>query len=197
MRIMKKSASFETPARVAPCRAVQALTAVALALPGLTSLPASAESAPVTLTKAQSVRAQAYVPTGASRITGTLPKPAESIKRYRIECYDDGSGLPTQVKARIQGKTRTAPYGIKATLESVLTGNRQEVTDIKHGDGLYSLYAHLKEGEGPFILTVSKTKKKISDTDKKLNGKTVFETRQECDTQTNAYTGIRKPVAIP
>lgn len=194
---MGKSTGFETSARLGPSRALQALTAVAFALPGLAAPPAAAESAPVTLTAAQSVRARVYVPTGASRITGALAKPAESTKRYRIECYDDGSGLPTQVKARIQGKTRSAPYGIKATLESVLTGNRQEVVDTKQADGRYSLYAHLKEGEGPFILTVSKVKKKASDPDKKLSGKAVFETRQECDTQTNAYTGIRKPVAIP
>ena len=197
MRIMKKSASFETPARVAPCRAVQALTAVALALPGLTSLPASAESAPVTLTKAQSVRAQAYVPTGASRISGTLAKNADSIKRYRIECYDDGSGKPAQVKLKIRGKTKAAKYNVKATLESMATGEKQEISDSKNGDVPYSVYAQIKHGEGEFILTVSKTKKKANDTDKKLNGKTVFETRQECDTQTNAYTGIRKPVAIP
>jgi hypothetical protein len=176
--------------------ALRALTAAALILPGLGLAPSSAMAeTPVTLDAGPSVSASAYVPTGASRLSGTLAKNTDSSKRYRVECYDDGSGKPAYMKVRIQNKTKAAKYNIRATLER--NGEKFDVDDTKNGDGLFSGYVQVKQGEGDYILTVSKSKKKLSDKDNRLSGKAVFETRQECDTESGAYTGIRKPVSIP
>lgn len=169
---------------------------MALALPGLVLAPAEAGGVPtVSAHEVSSLANQNYVPTGASRLSGALATSPESIKRYRIECYDDGSGTPAKVRVRIQGKTRSASYYVKATLEA--NGEISEVIDTSNGNGLYSAYAEVKQGNTGYTLTVSKVKKQSKHKDAKLRGRAVFETRQECDTESGAYTGLRKPVEIP
>ncbi len=176
---------------------LRALAAAALTLPGLgwsPPLPASEAGAALN-PEVSAISAQAYVPTGASRLSGTLAKNADSVKRYSIHCYDDGSGKPAAMRLRIQGKTKAAAFNIKATLER--NGEQQQTMDVRNGDGLYAPYLKVTQGEGDYILTISKVKKSPNHPDKKLTGKAVFETRQECDTQSGAYTGIRKAVPIP
>lgn len=176
----------------------RALTALALALPGLALSPSSANAGYTVETSgvaARDVSALGYVPTGASRLSGILASNAASVKRYRITCFDDGMGQPVQARVRIRGKTAAAKFNIKATLES--NGERQEVIDTKNGDVVFSSYAPVRQGTSEYILTIAKVKKKPGDNDKKLKGAMVFETRQECDTATGAYTGINKPTPIP
>lgn len=171
---------------------------MALALPGLVLAPAPVAAVEIVSAAAQEISIlanQNYVPTGASRQSGALAASPDSSKRYRIECYDDGSGTPAKVRVRIQGKTRSAKYNVKATLEA--NGESREVIDTSNGNGLYSAYIEVKQGNIPYTLTVSKVKKKPKHKDAKLRGRSVFETRQECDTESGAYTGLRKPVEIP
>lgn len=194
-RALRLRSSGDNPAVSQPSgSALRALTAAALTLPGLALSPslAMADKAPVTLDSAPTVSALAYVPTGASSLSGILAASTSSSKSYRIGCYDNGSGPPAYMKVRIQGKTKAATFNLKATLER--NGERQEVIDTKNGDGLFSAFAQVKQGAGEYILTISKAKKKPKDKDNKLKGKTVFQTRQECDTDSAAYTGISKPV---
>lgn len=194
-----REAGASPPAALPPrCQSLQALTAMALALPGLVLAPAPVGAVEIPSSTAQNVShlaIQDYVPTGASRQSGALAASPDSSKRYRIECYDDGSGKPAKVRVRIQGKTRSAKYNVKATLEA--NGDIGEVIDTSNGNGLYSKYAEVQQGDVVYTLTVSKVKKKPKHKDAKLRGRSVFETRQECDTESGAYTGLRKPVEIP
>lgn len=168
---------------------------MALALPGLVLVSTPAGAGATAPGAVSSLAVQNYVPTGASRQSGALATSPESRKRYRIECYDDGSGTPAKVRVRIQAKTRSAKYNVKATLEA--NGDIVEVVDTSNGNGLYSAYAEVKQGNTAYTLTVSKVKKQPKHKDAKLRGRAIFETRQECDTESGAYTGLRKPVEIP
>jgi hypothetical protein len=182
-------------------RTCRALTAVALTLPGLTLSSAFAQAGnPGYAVESagaagQAVSAQAYVPTGASRLSGILAGNPASIKRYRITCFNDGSGESVQARVRVRGKTAAAKYNVKVTLEG--NDERQEVIDTRNGDVVFSPYAAVRQGHAEYTLTLSKVKKKPGDNDKRLKGAMVFETRQECDTASGGYTGINKPTALP
>ncbi len=172
------------------------LNLAALSLPGLAgTLAIAGESAswvaapPATA----EIRAGAgYVPTGASRLQGQLS--TESTKQYKVSCYDDGSGAPSRLRLRIQGMTASAKFLVSAKIER--NGVAQTVMDPANGDKLYGEYAAVSEGTGEYILTVSKVKKKDSAPDSSLDGPMTFQTMQECNTATGAYTGIKKPEPI-
>ncbi len=137
-----------------------------------------------------------YVPTGASQVSATrLSNPANAVRRYSISCYDDGSGAPVLLRARVQGQTSAAGFLVKITVEK--DGVIQEAVNPKNGKGLnFSPYAAVAQGPGNYTITISKVKKKPGDPDKKLTGAMIFQTRQECDNSAGAYTGISVPVEI-
>ena len=139
-----------------------------------------------------------YVPTGASKVAATaMGTAADAVKRYSVTCYNDGSGEPTQLRARVQGQTTTAKFLLKIVVEK--DGVQQEQTDPKNGKGLnFSPYAVVAGGPGKYTMTVSKVKKKSTDANAVLKGAMTFITQQECNTAkgASAYTGIKKPVAI-
>lgn len=137
-----------------------------------------------------------YVPTGASQISATrLSSPATAVKRYSVTCYDDGSGAPVLMRARVQGQTSTAGFLVKITVEK--DGVTKESINPKNGKGLnFSPYAAVSQGPGNYTITISKVKKKAAHPDKKLQGAMIFQTRQECDNAAGGYTGISVPVEI-
>jgi len=171
------------------------LRVAALGLPGLVSQTAMADQDANWVTaNSASVSIQAgagYTPTGASRLLGQLGKEPTSSKQYRVKCYDDGSGTPSRLRLRVQGMASSAKFLVSATIER--NGVVETVIDPTNGDQLYGQYAALSEGEGDYILTVSKVKKKDSAPDASLDGAMTFQTAQECNTATGAYTGISKP----
>lgn len=137
-----------------------------------------------------------YVPTGASQVSATrLSTVATAVRRYSVSCYDDGSGAPVLLRARVQGQTSTAGFLVKITVEK--DGVTQGAINPKNGKGLnFSPYAAVSKGPGNYTITISKVKKKASDPDKKLQGAMIFQTRQECDNAAGGYTGITTPVEI-
>jgi hypothetical protein len=137
-----------------------------------------------------------YVPTGASQVSATrLATPATATKTYSVTCYDDGSGLPVLLRARVQGQTSTATFLVQISVEK--DGVKQEAVNPKNGKGLnFSSYAAVAQGAGNYTITISKVKKKPTDSDKKLQGAMIFQTRQECDNAAGSYTGISLPVEI-
>lgn len=146
----------------------------------------------------QSMAESGYVPSGASQVIPTVLGTAkDSTKTYTLKCYDNGSGAPTQMRARVQGQTTSAKFLVQLTLEK--DGITQTVTDPKLGKGLnFSPYAVVAGGEGTYTMTIRKVKKNASDPDSKLKGGMVFTTRQECNygPTSGAYTGISKPVEV-
>ena len=175
------------------------LKLAAVSLPGLAASPLHAEEAVEWLADAQpfaQIQAGAdYVPTGASRLEGVVPNGASSTKRYKINCFDDGSGKPARLRLRVQGMTPSASSLVSATLER--NGESRTVIDTTNGNLVYSDYASLDQGQGEYILTVRKVKKSASAPDSSLNGATPFKTAQECNTANGAYTGISMPEEIP
>jgi hypothetical protein len=188
--------------RKMPVQASNTLTLLKLAavsLPGLASTPILANESVEWLADTQplaQIQAGAgYVPTGASRLEGVVPDGVSSSKRYRISCFDDGSGKPARLRLRVQGMDRSAGALVSATLER--NGDSRTVIDTTNGNLVYSDYASLDQGQGEYILTVRKVKKSASAPDSTLNGATPFKTAQECNTANGAYTGISMPVEIP
>lgn len=150
------------------------------------------------VTTGQSMAESGYVPTGASQVKPTkLLPPADSIRKYTVDCYDNGSGAPIQMRARVQAQTSSAKFLLQLSLEK--DGITQTVTDPKNGKGLnFSPYAVVAAGPGTYTMTIRKIKKNASDPDKKLKGTMVFTTRQECNFSpaSGAYTGITDPKEI-
>ena len=180
-------------------RCYDALLAAASKLKGLGADVARPTVAVFSLAAAgQSMAESGYVPTGASQVIPTvLGTPIDAIKTYTLKCYDNGSGAPTQMRARVQGQTTSAKFLVQLTLEK--DGITQTVTDLKLGKGLnFSPYAVVAGGEGTYTMTIRKVKKNASDPDSKLKGGMVFTTRQECNYSpaSGAYTGISKPVEV-
>ena len=175
------------------------LKLAAVSLPGLAASPVHADETVEWLADTQPVaRIQAgagYVPTGASRLEGVLPDAPTSTKRYKISCFDDGSGKPARMRLRVQGMTPSAGSLVSATLER--NGESRTVIDTTNGNLVYSDYADLNQGLGEYILTVRKVKKSASAPDSSLKGATPFKTAQECNTANGAYTGISMPEEIP
>jgi len=193
---------FRDESRTKPPQANMTLTLLKLAavsLPGLAASPLHAEEAVEWLADSQPVaRIQAgagYVPTGASRLEGVLPDAPTSTKRYKISCFDDGSGKPARMRLRVQGMTPSAGSLVSATLER--NGESRTVIDTTNGNLVYSDYADLNQGLGEYILTVRKVKKSASAPESSLKGATPFKTAQECNTANGAYTGISMPEEIP
>lgn len=156
---------------------------------------AAAIAVPAARHEASSLAIQNYVPTGASRQSGALGVAPDSSKHYRIECCDDGSGKPAKLRVPIQVKSRSARYNVKAALEA--NGEIAEAIDTSNGSGLYSTYIEVNQGNTAYALKFGKVNKKPRHQDARLRGRFVFETRQECDTESGAYAGRRKPVEIP
>ena len=175
------------------------LKLAAVSLPGLAASPLHAEEAVEWLADSQPVaRIQAgagYVPTGASRLEGVLPDAPTSTKRYKISCFDDGSGKPASMRLRVQGMPPSAGSLVSATLER--NGESRTIIDTTNGNLVYSDYASLDQGLGEYILTVRKVKKSATAPDSSLKGATPFKTAQECNTANGAYTGISMPEEIP
>ncbi len=175
------------------------LKLAAVSLPGLAASPLHADEAVEWLANTQPIaRIQAgagYVPTGASRLEGVLPDTPTSTKRYKISCFDDGSGKPARMRLRVQGMTPSAGSLVSATLER--NGESRTVIDTTNGNLVYSDYASLDQGLGEYTLTVRKVKKSAAAPDSSLKGATPFKTAQECNTANGAYTGISMPNEIP
>ena len=175
-------------------KALSLLRIAALSLPGLAMNAAMADEGYSVASAQGGAQIQAgagYTPTGASRLLGQLGSEPTSSKQYRVNCYDDGSGEPTRLRLRIQGMTASAKFLVSATIER--NGESQTVIDPTNGDALYGEYAVVTQGGGDYTLTVNKVKKKDSAPDSSLNGAMTFQTMQECNTATGAYTGITKP----
>lgn len=137
-----------------------------------------------------------YVATGASRIFSKIGTNPTSTKRYIANCFDDGSGEPNKMRVRIQGQTVTAKFLVKVTVEK--DGVQQSAVSSKNGKGLnFSPYASVSGGPGQYTITISKVPKKPGASASSMRGAMVFETRQECDTESGAYTGLSMPVPIP
>lgn len=175
------------------------LKLAALGLPGLLSQAVTADQGTHWVAaKSATVGIQAgadYTPTGASRLLGQLAKDASSTQRYKIGCYDDGSGAPKRLRLRIQGMTAAAKFFVTAKIER--NGITNSVVDSGgNGDQLYSEYAVVNEGAGDYFLTVTKSKKSASSPDSSLDGAMVFQTMQECNTASGAYTGVKMPEVI-
>lgn len=170
------------------------LRAAALGLPGLMSQAAIADQdANWLAASSATVGIQAgagYIPTGASRVLGQLEKASTSVKKYKISCFDDGSGQPARLRLRIQGMS-SANFLVNAKIES--NGVSQDITDKTNGDRVYSDYISVSQGIGEYILTVSKVKKSANAPDSVLDGAMTFQTAQECNTSSGAYTGITHP----
>jgi hypothetical protein len=170
------------------------LRVAALGLPGLVSQTAMADQdASWLAASSPTVGIQAgagYVPTGASRLLGQLEKASTSVKKYKISCFDDSSGQPTKLRLRIQGMS-TANFLVNAKIES--NGVSQDITDKINGDRVYSDYISVSRGLGEYILTISKVKKSANAPDSALDGAMTFQTAQECNTSSGAYTGITHP----
>lgn len=175
------------------------LKLAAVSLPGLGASTVHADETVEWLADTQPVaRIQAgagYVPTGASRLEGVLPDAPTSTKRYKISCFDDGSGKPARMRLRVQGMTPSAGSLVSATLER--NGESRTVIDTTNGNLVYSDYADLNQGLGEYILTVRKVKKSATAPESSLKGATPFKTAQECNTANGAYTGISMPEEIP
>ena len=135
------------------------------------------------------------MPTGPSRLEGVLPDAPTSTKRYKISCFDDGSGKPASMRLRVQGMPPSAGSLVSATLER--NGESCTIIDTTNGNLVYSDYASLDQGLGEYILTVRKVKKSATAPDSSLKGATPFKTAQECNTANGAYTGISMPEEIP
>ena len=177
-------------------KALSLLRMAALSLPGLAMNAAMAdEGYAVTAAPGNAViqGGANYTPTGASRLLGQLANEPTSSKQYRVNCFDDGSGEPTRLRLRIQGMTK-ANFLVSATIER--NGESQTVIDPTNGDSRYAEYAVVTQGGGDYTLTVNKVKKKDSAPDSSLDGAMTFQTMQECNTATGAYTGITKPTLI-
>ncbi len=173
------------------------LMMAALAMNGLLIAPLVA-SAPLIAANSESMTPSAttgYIPSGASRLSGSLGRPAAEQRRYSITCYDDGAGVPKALLVKIRGLTKSRSYALNLSIER--EGVRQTVVDKFSGDGLFSPYAILEQGAGTYTVTIQKQKKKTTSPDSSLSGPVVFETKQECDTANGHYTGIQKPVPIP
>ena len=178
-------------------KALSLLRLAALSLPGLAMNAAVADEGYAVASAQGGAQIQAgagYTPTGASRLLGQLGSEPTSSKQYRVNCYDDGSGEPTRLRLRIQGMTASAKFLVSATIER--NGESQTVIDPTNGDSLYGEYAVVTQGGGDYTLTVNKVKKKDSSPDSSLNGSMTFQTMQECNTASGAYTGITKPSPI-
>ena len=185
-------------------KGIQSLMLAALAMPGLAMFANSVSANPkevfIANTQAPATtQAAIYTPTGASKLASILTKSPSSTKRYLISCYDDGlGGEPVRMRVRVQNATKGSSYYIKATLES--QGEKQETVSLKNGPGsYYSNFTTVNQGVGPYILTISKVKKKASQSNNKLKGRAVFKTRQECNNgkTSDNYTGITIPAEIP
>ena len=179
-----------------PHKAMSLLRLAALSLPGLAMNAAMADEGYAVIAAQGSAVIQGgagYTPTGASRLLGQLGPESASSKQYRVNCYDDGTGEPTRLRLRVQGMTK-ANFLVSATVER--NGESKTVIDPTNADSLYGEYAVVTQGAGDYILTVNKVKKKDSAPDSSLTGSMTFQTMQECNTATGAYSGISKPTLI-
>jgi hypothetical protein len=173
--------------------AVAILTSLAALLPGLATSRAMA-GVDVTSSAAASGFLQPRQIVGASRISTTLARPASSTRSFRITCFDDGSGAPARLMLRVQNRTKTSTYRVKATISR--NGEVQSVIDPANGDNRFSDYAIVNQGAGDYVLTLTKVKAKPMDPDSKLTGAIVIQTMQECDTQSGRYTGLYPPTPL-
>lgn len=173
--------------------AMAILTTMATLLPGVGSSGVMAD-ADLTSSAGASGFLQPRQIAGASRISTTLGRPASSTRTYRITCFDDGSGAPARMMLRVQNRTKSSPYRVKATI--FRNGEVQSVIDPVNGDNQFSDYAVVNQGAGDYTLTLTKVKAKPKDPDRKLMGAAVIQTMQECDTQSGRYTGLYPPTPL-
>lgn len=173
--------------------AIAVLTSMATLLPGLWNTIAMADG-DVTSVPASSGFLQPRQIVGASRLSTALGRAASSTRTFRITCFNDGSGVAARLMLRVQNRTKSTSYRVKATVSR--NGEVQSVIDPVNGDNRFSDYAVINQGAGDYILTLTKVKAKSNDSDSKLNGAAVIQTMQECDTQSGRYTGLYPPTPL-
>lgn len=172
------------------------LLAAALALPGLAvaARAGAMENAIVEGLDFKVLSDAQYVPTGASRMVGSIPASPTATKRYSVECYTASyAGDPIKMRLKVKNLGKNTKFLLKATLEK--DGQTQEL--VANRNGQFSPFLELAGGAGTYTLTLSKVKKTATAPDKTLKKRGVFQTIQECDDAKNAYTGIKKPVPLP
>lgn len=112
---------------------------------------------------------------------------------WSVECYNDGSGVPTKLFAQVKDAQPILKPTISIQITKTVKGKTQKTsinTDTKDGDTKYSTGVSLKPtsalgggiGAYNFVITKSQTSPIVTGTE-------VYAVKFHCQTKTNSHTG--------
>lgn len=123
--------------------------------------------------------AGAYQAVLAHEQGGALAAPTTSKARWRINCLDDGNGIPSDLFFTVRAATRSRTFGITATVSK--EGQMIAVTDNKSSDSSPSAPGQLTQGPGDYFVEINKSKA--------IKGTMIYSLTYHCQASNGAHTG--------
>ena len=110
---------------------------------------------------------------------GSLAAPATSKSYWRVNCFDDGRGVPSELVFNVTATTKGRKFGVSATVSK--DGQSQTVTDPKSGDKTPSPWGDLTGGGGDYVVEITKSRP--------VKGTIIYSLTYHCQGVTGDHTG--------
>jgi hypothetical protein len=123
--------------------------------------------------------AGAFQPVLAHEQGGALSAAPSATSRWRINCFDDGNGTPSDLLFSVRAASRGRAFGVTATVSK--DGQSRPVTDSKSGDAQPSASGDLAQSAGDYLVEIKKSKS--------VKGTMIYSLTYHCESNTGAHTG--------
>lgn len=110
---------------------------------------------------------------------GALIAAPSATSHFRINCFDDGNGTPSDLFFTIRAASLGKRFGVTATVSK--DGQSTVVTDMKSGDAQGSASGNVSQGPGDYSVDIKKSKS--------LKGSIIYSLTYHCQASSGAHTG--------
>ena len=128
------------------------------------------------------------IASGITSFSGSLKAPPAAQTRYLVVCYPEAGRLTGRYGFRVRADTKRRDFGVKLTVKK--DNGMDEAVDLTPGDGEFTEWGYLEEGDGAYELTLTKTAETGS-----TKGTMAFKVESMCESEEpNQLSGITAPI---